>query len=444
MSGLSATAPAQVTEEEVSGLRHLALFGATIAMLTLAAPFAFKAGGDNAFMAVAVPAALLAIPATTAAERAPARAIWLIVGIAIALRIVALSFPPLLSTDIYRYIWDGVVQAAGINPYRYVPADPALAALRDASVYPLINRANYAPTIYPPVAQFFFMLVTRFAASTLAMRLALIVCEAVTVFVMILFLKRLGRPHTRIVAYLWHPLPVWEIANNGHVDGLMICLMLIGIWLVVTGRAVRGAAVVALAVLVKPFALPALAGVWRPWNWKMIIAVLATFLACYAPYLSAAQNVLGFLTKGYLTEEGISSGDGLWLLSLWRLAFGLHPGDVAVYMALAALLMLALALVVWRRPDRSAGSALAGINMLLLALLLLFSPNYEWYFLVVMPFVALCGNAPTWAATIGAILLTNEVETDFHISTMLVKSTLFGAVLLSALWSLRPAKATAA
>jgi alpha-1,6-mannosyltransferase len=77
-------------------------------------------------------------------------------------------------------------------------------------------------------------------------------------------------------------------------------------------------------------------------------------------------------------------------------------------------------------------------------LLLLLSPNYEWYFLVVMPFVALCGNAPTWAATIGAILLTNEVETDFHISTMLVKSTLFGAVLLSALWSLRPAKATAA
>jgi len=39
--------------------------------------------------------------------------------------------------------------------------------------------------------------------------------------------------------------------------------------------------------------------------------------------------VLGFLAKGYLTEEGVSSGDGLWLLSLWRLVFGIHRGDVA-------------------------------------------------------------------------------------------------------------------
>ena len=32
-----------------------------------------------------------------------------------------LLFDPLLSSDIYRYVWDGKVQAAGINPYRYVP-----------------------------------------------------------------------------------------------------------------------------------------------------------------------------------------------------------------------------------------------------------------------------------------------------------------------------------
>ena len=46
-----------------------------------------------------------------------------------------LLFAPPHSTDIYRYIWDGRVQADGINPYRYVPADPALAHLRDAAIY---------------------------------------------------------------------------------------------------------------------------------------------------------------------------------------------------------------------------------------------------------------------------------------------------------------------
>ena len=426
-----------------SALYLLILYGTGIALLTLAAPFAFEAGGDNAFIALAIPAALLAIPATAAAELAPRRALLLIVAVAIALRLFALSFPPLLSSDIYRYVWDGTVQAGGINPYRYIPADPALASLRDMAIYPHINRADYAPTIYPPVAQVFFLLVTRFGTNTVAMRVALLVCEAMSVFIVLLLLKRVNRPQTRIVAYLWHPLPIWEIANSGHVDALMVCLMLIGIWLAVSGRSIPGAIAIALAALVKPFALPAFVAAWRPWNWKMILAVLATVALCYAPYLSVGANTLGFLTKGYLSEEGVSAGAGLWLLSLWQLLFGAHRGDVVVYLALAALTLLLLALSIWRRPERSTASALADINILLLAILLLLSPNYPWYFLPVVPFVALCGSASAWAATVGAILLTNEVETDFQISTMLVKSVIFGAVLLSALWSERPTKARA-
>jgi len=30
-----------------------------------------------------------------------------------------------VSTDMFRYVWDGRVQGAGINPYLYVPADAA-------------------------------------------------------------------------------------------------------------------------------------------------------------------------------------------------------------------------------------------------------------------------------------------------------------------------------
>src|SRR5712692_2016028 len=53
--------------------------------------------------------------------------------------------PPYLSDDIYRYVWDGRVQAAGINPYRYIPADERLQSLRDEEIYPKINRRDYAP-----------------------------------------------------------------------------------------------------------------------------------------------------------------------------------------------------------------------------------------------------------------------------------------------------------
>src|SRR5215510_14357203 len=46
---------------------------------------------------------------------------------------------PYLSSDVYRYIWDGRVQANGINPYRYIPSAPELEYLRDDKIYPKIN-----------------------------------------------------------------------------------------------------------------------------------------------------------------------------------------------------------------------------------------------------------------------------------------------------------------
>ena len=51
-----------------------------------------------------------------------------IVALGVLARLLVLAHVPVLSTDIFRYVWDGRVQAAGINPYRYFPADPALAA----------------------------------------------------------------------------------------------------------------------------------------------------------------------------------------------------------------------------------------------------------------------------------------------------------------------------
>ena len=157
-------------------------------------------------MVLALLTGLVAIAAASVAERAPQRgAIWTIGAIAILLRLYLLFTEPLLSTDIYRYVWDGLVQAAGINPYRYVPADEALAFLRDNSVYANINRADYAVTIYPPVAQMFFFLAIRIGASVTVMKLAFVGCEAVTVAMIVLLLRRIGRPAARIVAYALAP-----------------------------------------------------------------------------------------------------------------------------------------------------------------------------------------------------------------------------------------------
>ena len=84
---------------------------------------------------------------------------------AAAIRAAAWSAPLAPGDDYERYIWDGAVTAAGINPYRHSPQeareagpdDPALAALgRDGrGVLGRINHAHLR-TIYPPVAQGLF------------------------------------------------------------------------------------------------------------------------------------------------------------------------------------------------------------------------------------------------------------------------------------------------
>jgi hypothetical protein len=433
---MAGTAAAQsdrgVRTDGIAPLYILVGIGVVIVGLTLSTPTAFETLGDNAFMALTIPAGLLTIAATSVAERAPQKqALWLIVALAILLRAYVLAFDPLLSSDIYRYVWDGKVQAAGINPYRYFPADQALAFLRDNTIFPHINRADTANTIYPPVAQFFFLLVARIGESVTVMRLALVGCEAVTVIVIMLLLQRLNRPVTRVVAYLWHPLPLWEIANSGHVDALMVALMMLGLWIALTGYALRGAAVIAFSLLVKPYVAPVLAGIWRPWDLKMPLVVIAIMSLCYVPYLSVGSGVLGFLTKGYLNEEGISAGNDLWLLSLWRLVVGVHHGDVSAYVATAALILLFKGGSVARSPNRTVSSRLDDINMLLLLTLLLLSPNYPWYFLVVTPFVALCGSPATWVVSILALLLSEQLDWDFYIPRMVTKSILFGGLLLA-------------
>jgi hypothetical protein len=414
-----------------SALLLLGLLAASSITLTLATPFAFRAGGDQAYMALAIATGLAAVAATRVAEGAPeARALWLIVGVAVLLRGILLFTEPLLSTDIYRYVWDGRVQAAGINPYRLIPADGALASLRDADIYPNINRAGYAVTIYPPVAQMFFFLVTRLGENVTAMKFALLACEAATATLIVLMLRRLRRPVTRLVAYAWHPLPLWEIANNGHVDALMVALMLLGIWFTVGGRPVRGAVSIALAALVKPYAILVLPALWRPWNWKIPLVVSAVIAACYAPYLSVGWGVFGF-TTGYISEEGLRTGDLVWALAVWRQIFGLITGDYAVYLAGSAAVIAALAIVAAKREVRSLETTLTDVNRLLLAFLFLLSPNYPWYFLAATPFVALIGGAPVWTITIGAVLLQEEAAWDGSVPILVSKSVHFGAFLVA-------------
>lgn len=314
------------------------------------------------------------------------RALVAILVLAAAMRALLIPAPP-VSTDIYRYVWDGRVQAAGVNPYLHVPADPALAGLRDEPIYPRINRGDYAPTIYPPTAQMVFYAVTRLSETVWAMKAATVAFEAAIVWALLQLLAARGLPASRVLLYAWHPLPLWEFAGSGHVDAAAIAFLLLAFVAADRGRPTLAGIALGAGALVKYFPVVAGPALYRRWDWRLPVAFAATVVVLYLPYLGAGRKVFGFLGE-YVAEQGFERGWGIYLWSLAGSLVALPDQAFAIYFPAAAAILAALALfVVLRR--RSSGADLAGAMTLAVAFMVLFSPHHAWYFAWLVPFLCI-------------------------------------------------------
>ncbi len=310
------------------------------------------------------------------------RYLFYLLAIAILMRGLLLFATP-HSTDIYRYVWDGRVQADGINPYRYVPADPALAHLRDSTIYPGVNRKEYAPTIYPPMAQAVYFLVTRVSETVTAMKAAMLAFEALAVWALIELLRARRLPTVLAALYALHPLAIWEVSGSGHVDIVAVAFMLLALLAAEKGKRFASGAALAAGVLTKYFPLVLAPAIYRRWDWKMPAAFAATGLLLYLPYLSVGGKVFGFL-GGYAGEE-LGGGNGLYVAALLK-ELGFGAAALPAFFALAAGTLFALA---WRSGFRSDPGRpdLHGAFSIAVAFTVFFSPHYAWYFLWLIPFL---------------------------------------------------------
>jgi hypothetical protein len=384
---------------------------------------------DYGFVAVALAQGALYLVAAAVVRRHADGPGPLVVVLAVAalLRLGLVAAEPPHSTDLYRYIWDGRVQAAGINPYRYIPADPALHGLRDDEIFPRINRADYAPTIYPPAAQLSFLAVTRIAEAPWALKLGWLALEGAAVVALMQLLRGLGRPRHRVLLYAWHPLPVWEIAGGGHVDVGAMAFLVLAVMAAAGGRRLATGVLLAVSLLFKPLAVAALPAFWKPWDLRLPAALAATVLLLYLPYaVGVGPGVFGFL-GGYVGEEGIVAGSGFFALALIEAVTGrLPPAATAAY-AIAALVILAALSWSAVRDRRTDAAAIAGrAQVLLVAFLLLLSPNYPWYFVVLVPLGCLKPWPPALALTLLAPVLYAAPPVDGRTDTLIAQGVLYG------------------
>ncbi|GAA2253018.1 hypothetical protein GCM10010430_40900 [Kitasatospora cystarginea] len=339
-------------------------------------------------------------------RRVPApRVAGLVLAGSVAVAATGLAAPPRTSDDVYRYVWDGRVQAAGVSPYRYTPDDSALARLRDPALFPPdpcrawnehrtasgvcthINRPG-VHTIYPPVAEFWFLGLHAAGGTVRTVQVGGALLAVATTGVLLV-----RRRDWRAALWGWFPgIAIWSV-NDAHVDTLGALLLVIALALAVRRRVVAAGAALGAAVATKllpGLALPgAMSGVLarRPGLGDLVLpgAALAAFALAYLPYVMASgTRVIGYL-PGYLREEGYQDDGGIGRFGLLRL---LLPADWAPYAA--ALVLAVVVLYVLRRGDPA--RPWSGALLVTGTALLLVAPAYPWYGLLVVALVALDGR----------------------------------------------------
>ena len=369
--------------------------------------------------------------------------VWIVLGFAVAMRVMTVFAEPFSSSDIYRYVWDGIVQHAHINPYRYVPGDAALTFLRapHQEVFDNINRRDYARTIYPPVAQMIYYCATLFSPTVQAMKVAMFGFECVTAGALLALLRRMGRCREEILLYAWCPLLVWEIGGGGHIDAAVMAFVALALLFRHRGQAVWVGVFLACAVLTKFYPLVLFPALYQRRDWKMPAVLVAMSAVTYAMYSSVGKLVFGF-AGGYAKEEGIETGTRYFLLELAQSVRGLGGVPVWTYVAFCAVVMGGITWWAWRKATvevvMSGTPVFAKVAMALaFALMLLFSPHYPWYIVWLIPFFVLAPNLPLLAYLMAFFYLFTTPLADGTVPKMfLVNKILYGVVVLACLLQL--------
>ncbi len=309
--------------------------------------------------------------------------------------------PALLSTDMYRYVWDGRVQQQGINPYLHAPSSEQLKPLRDELVYPQINRKE-SPTVYPAGAQLLFRVFHILVGDSVpGFKGLMVFFELLTMWVLVLTLRAYGFEEARVFIYAWSPLVVFEIGYGGHIDGLTVFFTVLAFYLNAKKR--KTPAVIALAFssatkLYPALLLPALLG--RGERIKGVSVFFAACLLLYIPFLHIGGKVLGFLPNYF------SSPYESFNLGLKYLIMDLHPGlDYLLISKVFAFALMAAGLFVFYREKQDVQVIRCAYILVGLLIVLMPTALHPWYVVILVPFLSFFPSV-AWLAFTGLLSLS--------------------------------------
>lgn len=319
---------------------------------------------------------------------------------ALLFRLALLPVEPFLSDDVYRYLWDGLLQWEGINPYAHRPAEDILQAYHDTALFEEMNSPEFY-SVYPPLSQVFFALAAFFYNAGFEVAYGVLKGSFVaTEMAGVWALSRLASAQATAL-YAWNPLVLIEVAGQAHTEAVMVGLLLLALW-ALHQRWVRTASIlVAGAGLVKLYPFIFLLVLYARYGWKAlwpgIVAALGLTVAYVRP--SHALHIVDSLGL-YVSYFEFNAGLYFVLKELGWLVFNQDMRPlVSTLLSVGGL--SGIALVLWwdmrQRPSGVHGVAVTLYSVIAIHLLTT-TTLHPWYLLPIvalLPFVSRT-HSPAW------------------------------------------------
>jgi hypothetical protein len=364
-----------------------------------------------------LPAALWVARTPTVAGAEDRRALLWVLLLGVLFRVVLIPGVPDLSSDFYRYLWDGRVFHAGANPYAFPPVAAALEPLRYDDLHTHLNRP-YALGYYPPLAQWVFRAVAALRPDVVGLKLAFIGFEAAGIAALLLLLRGAGRPLSQSLVYLWNPLIVIELARGGHSDALMLPFLLLAIHFRRKDRMTLAGIALGLAALARLYPIVLLAALTRRtrpgergilgFEARLPIACVLTVVLGYLPFAGIPGGPFGH-APAYVGSDWEEFNAGIRIGLRHVLAWVVSEEDPWFYAVLSGRILIACFLALCARvlvtreeEDASLGRTIAILGGWLLLATPSLEPWYAWG-LVALSAVTL---SPGWIWFSGAVGLS--------------------------------------
>jgi len=320
----------------------------------------------------------------------------------IASRLLLFAVPAFLSHDVLRYLWDGYLVTAGLDPYRLTPEAASALYLG----WPPVTDNRQITAVYPPGTMALFTL-CAWAGPVLAPWLwrALITGGSIALLLVADILLRQSDRRRHLPWVALSPLLIIESQVGQHIDVLSALALLVALYCFRRQQLARAGAALGLGTVAKFLPalalLPAIAVGGRKTLLRCGGAMALVMILFYSSALLIGLTPLGGLDSFF---GKCQFGSPLFAL------LALIAGPVWSRVALTALLAIALVLILkWARRSRQLERA---VLYVVAAPLLLAPVVYPWYLMALVPLTALYPSGWLIGWTV-ALPLTYEVLDRF-------------------------------